>query len=197
MGRAQTFDTSEVVRAARTVFWQNGFEGASLPLLEQATGLGRSSIYHAFESKRGLFDAAVESYLDEVIRPRLRPLQQDRVAPAAVSDYLAGLRGELRNQGSLPMQSGCLLINAATAPIGQDDAVAQRVNDYRAELRAALGNGIAAQLPHLGRRELNRLAGACTGLVITAFALVRVDPDAAVGSLDTALALIDAAASDA
>lgn len=193
MGRAQAFDTSEVVRSARSVFWQHGFEGASLPLLEQATGLGRSSIYHAFDSKRGLFDAAVDSYLDEVIRPRLRPLQRQQVAPAAIDEYLLGLKAALRTPGSLPTMSGCLLVNAATAPIGQDDAVAQRVSDYRRELRAALGTGIAARLPQLGRRELNRLAGACTALVISAFALVRVDPDAAAGSLDTALALIDAA----
>lgn len=110
-----------------------------------------------------------------------------------MGEYVVGLQTALRTPGSLPMLSGCLLINAATAPIGQDDAVAQRVADYRRELRAALGNGIAARLPQLGRRELNRLAGACTALVITALTLVRVDPDAAVGSLDTALALIDAA----
>ena len=69
------------MRAARTVFWEHGFEAASLPALERATGLNRSSIYHGFGSKRGLFDAAVASYLDEVVRPRLRPLVQDDVAP--------------------------------------------------------------------------------------------------------------------
>ncbi|GAB3998060.1 hypothetical protein GCM10029992_22820 [Glycomyces albus] len=52
MGRVQTFDTAEVVRAARTVFWQHGYEDASIPALEAATGLRRSSIYHAFGSKR-------------------------------------------------------------------------------------------------------------------------------------------------
>ncbi|MDD0859753.1 TetR/AcrR family transcriptional regulator [Arthrobacter alpinus] len=48
--------------------------GGFLPDLERATGLSRSSIYHAFGSKRGLFDAAVASYLSEIIRPRLQPL---------------------------------------------------------------------------------------------------------------------------
>ena len=76
MGRNRTFDTQEAVRAARSVFWSNGFGGASLPDLEQATGLNRSSLYHAFGSKRGLFDAAVDSYLEEVIRPRLRILTE-------------------------------------------------------------------------------------------------------------------------
>ena len=48
MGRTQTFDTNEVVRAARAVFWEHGYESAALPELEKATGLSRSSIYHAF-----------------------------------------------------------------------------------------------------------------------------------------------------
>ncbi|HOZ57111.1 MAG TPA: helix-turn-helix domain-containing protein, partial [Nakamurella multipartita] len=69
MGRTKTFDPGEVVRAARAVFWTRGFESASLPELQEATGLSVSSIYHSFGSKRGLFDAAVASYLDEVARP--------------------------------------------------------------------------------------------------------------------------------
>lgn len=38
MSRTQTFDTAEAVRAARAVFWEQGFEGAALPELERATG---------------------------------------------------------------------------------------------------------------------------------------------------------------
>lgn len=102
MGRTQAFDTTEVIRAARDVFWEQGFEGAPLPELERATGLSRSSIYHAFGSKRGLFDAAVESYLDEVIRPRLAPLKAADVAAGALETYLTGLRAALLNAGSLP-----------------------------------------------------------------------------------------------
>ncbi|MCU1404441.1 MAG: TetR family transcriptional regulator, partial [Glaciihabitans sp.] len=84
MGRVQTFVAADVVRAARTVFWEHGYEGASLPDLETATGLSRSSIYNTFASKRGLFDAAVQSYLDEIIHPRLRPLQAETVGADAV-----------------------------------------------------------------------------------------------------------------
>jgi len=64
MGRTRTFDEDAVVRAARDVFWQHGYAEASVPDLEAATGLGRSSLYHSFGSKRELFDAAIESYLD-------------------------------------------------------------------------------------------------------------------------------------
>lgn len=193
MGRTQTFDTDQVVRAAREVFWARGYEEAALPELERATGLSRSSIYHAFGSKRGLFGAAVDSYLDEVIRPRLAPLTSPPVPPEALAHYLDGLRAALLRAGTLPATSGCLLVNSAGAPIGHDDEVARAISGYRAELRAAIGNGVRAALPDRVPAAQDTLADACTGLVVAAFALVRVAPAEAVRALDTAGALLAAA----
>jgi AcrR family transcriptional regulator len=191
MGRPQTFDTTEVVRAARAVFWENGYEDASLPTLEAATGLHRSSLYHAFGSKRGLFDAAVSSYLDEVIRPRLRPLLTPQVAPRAVVDYLRGLRDALARPDSPAARSGCLLVNAAGAPIARDRAVADVVAGYRGELHAALRAGIAAHLPGLGPAEHDTRATVVTALVLAAMTLVRIDPAQAGVTLDAAIELLD------
>ena len=88
----------------------------------------------------------MQSYLDEVIRPRLRPLQLDEVAPDAITEYLDGL-----------------------------------------------GQGIDARLPEVPDRERARLADVVTGLVVAAFAVVRVAPDAAAGNLATAGGLIEQA----
>ncbi|MGW9021197.1 TetR/AcrR family transcriptional regulator [Leucobacter chromiiresistens] len=193
MARTAGFDRRAVVRAAMDVFWSVGYEGAAISDLEQATGLRRSSIYNSFGSKRGLFDAAVEQYLDTVIRPRVRPLHDDDVAPDAVVVYLEGLRAALADPASHSARSGCLLINTAGSPIGHDAAVAATVAAYRSELRAALGRGVAARLPHLDQRDADRLADACTGQVIAALALARIDGASAVAAIDTALALIRAA----
>lgn len=191
MGRSQQFDTAEVVRAARDVFWVNGYEASSLPALEAATGLKRSSIYHAFGSKHGLFEAVIESYLNEVIRPRLTPLAGPVVESNALEGYLTGLRAALLRPGTTAVSSGCLLVNAAGAPISQDTMVATVIADYRTELRAALARGVAASLPGSTTTEVEVLADVCTGLVVAAMALVRVTPEAAVASLDAALALIE------
>ena len=190
MGRTQTFDTDEVVRSARAVFWKHGYEAASVPALEAATGLRRSSIYHAFGSKRGLFDAAVESYLDEIVRPRLAPLT-GTPAPDALFDYLWGLREALERAGSVIAANGCLLINAAGADIADDAAVRETIADYRAELAAAIGNGVRFQCPHL--EDPQRLTDTVTALVVAAYALARVDTPSAVHSLDAALDLIERA----
>lgn len=189
MGRIQEFDTTEVVRAARGIFWQRGYESASLPDLERATGIGRSSLYHAFGSKRGLFDAAVQSYLDEVVRPRLRPLTGSTITPDAVEDYLNGLRSSLTDDTS-PAREGCLLINTAGAPIGRDADVARTIAGYREELRGAVGAGVRASAPALSDARQAALADAVTALVIAALALVRVVPEEAARGLDTAVALV-------
>ena len=192
MGRVQTFDTDEVVRAVRALFWERGFEGVSVPDLETATGVGRSSLYHAFGSKRGLFDAAVRSYLEEVVRPRLRPLTLDPVDPGALPAYLHGVRTVLAEGRAPALRSGCLLLNAATSPIGRDEAVAGAVLGYRAELHTALARGVAAHLPGLLAEEAAQLATLCTATVLSAMVLARVDPAEAARTVDAALALLRA-----
>ena len=143
MGRLQTFDSITVVQSARDVFWDLGYDGASLADLESATGLNRSSLYHAFGSKRGLFDAAVADYRDTVIRPRLRALQTDGAGRADLLFYFDELRDAV---GRLPLDSprrGCLLVNCATGLAAHDEPAREVVEAYRTELAGALRNALA------------------------------------------------------
>lgn len=190
MARTQSFDRDTVVRAARTLFWSVGFESASIPELEGATGLSRSSIYNAFGSKRGLFDAAVGSYLDEVVRPRLRPLSGENVEPGAIIAYLRGLHDAFGNLSSMPATHGCLLVNAAGAPIAQDPKVAQVIADYRAELHDAFARGVQAHAPTLEHGRSARLVDTVTSIVVAAFALARIDPGEAARSVASAIDLV-------
>ncbi|SEF02129.1 DNA-binding transcriptional regulator, AcrR family [Arthrobacter alpinus] len=190
MGRTQAFDTQEVIRSARTVFWEHGYEDASLPDLERATGLSRSSIYHAFGSKRGLFDAALTSYLGEVIRPRLLPLNTADVAPDAIVKYFTGLKEALAQRGTLSADNGCLLLNVAGAPISNEEAVSRTIAGYRQELRTSLLRGVAAHRTELDLAAQEQLATVLSSLVIAAMTLARVDNPQALATLDTALILL-------
>ncbi len=190
MGRTQAFDTQEVIRSARTVFWEHGYEDASLPDLERATGLSRSSIYHAFGSKRGLFDAALTSYLGEVIRPRLLPLNATDVAPDAIMEYFTGLKEALAQRGTLSADNGCLLLNVAGAPISNEEAVSRTIAGYRQELRGSLLRGVAAHRTELDTAAQEQLATVLSSLVIAAMTLARVDNPQALITLDTALILL-------
>ena len=141
MGRQQVFDTVHAVEAARDLFWQLGYEAVSLTDLERATGLNRSSIYNAFGSKRGLFDVAVENYLETIIRPRIAPLLDSSNSPSAATDALIRYFTALAETvAALPADSprqGCLLVTAAPGIAGHDETVRQVVADYHSELVGA------------------------------------------------------------
>ena len=64
MARKRNFDEDEVLDRAMDVFWRSGYEGSSLAELTSAMGLSAPSIYGAFHSKRGLFDAVLDRYAD-------------------------------------------------------------------------------------------------------------------------------------
>lgn len=193
MGRSQSFDTTTVVQAARDVFWDQGLDGASLPDLERATGLNRSSLYHAFGSKRGLFDAAVDDYLDTVIRPRLRPLVETGQGSAtppeagrAVVTYFDRLASAV---GQLPAGSprlGCLLVGCATGAAGHDEALRAAVDAYRGELTDALVGALRAADPALADDAVEQRARLLLSLQLSALALARVNQDEAVAMLRAA-----------
>ena len=188
MSRTAAFDREAAIRAARDVFWRDGYAETALPTLEKATGLNRSSIYNSFGSKRGLFDAAVDNYLDEVVRPRLRPLHADVVAANALNDYLTGLSRAFENLDPAP---GCLLVNASGSSLVHDAEVSRVITDYLEELRGAVARGVNAALPELEPLEAQRRVDAIAGLIISAFTLVRLHPESAIQTLDTARALIE------
>ena len=106
-------------------------------------------------------------------------------------DYLRGLHDALTRPGSPAARNGCLLVNAAGAPIARDRAVADVVADYRSELHAALRAGIAAHLPGLGPAEQDTRATVVTALVLAAMTLVRIDPVQAGATLDAAIELLE------
>lgn len=190
MGRTRAFAEVDVVRSARGVFWNRGYEETSLPDLEAATGLNRSSIYHSFGSKRGLFDAAVESYLDDVVRPRLEPLRADEVDPGALEVYLRGLRHAMVDEDTALAKNGCLLLNATGSSLGHEAGLAAVVTAYTTDLRDAVASGVAARRADLEPEGRELVTTTCTGLVFAAMAIVRVDRLAAAALLDAALAAV-------
>jgi AcrR family transcriptional regulator len=108
MGRTREFDEEAVLTGAMHIFRKQGYQGASIRDLEEATGLKGGSIYHSFGDKAGLFDAAFGHYHRIVLEGRIA-----RYAPPGSG--LQGLRQLFLSllhepdDGSL----GCLITNTA------------------------------------------------------------------------------------
>ncbi|MCG2803751.1 MAG: TetR/AcrR family transcriptional regulator [Cellulomonas sp.] len=186
MGRPPGFEVAEVIRAARDVFWDRGLDGSSLPDLEHATGLSRSSIYHAFGSKRGLFDAAVQDYLDTVVRPRLAVLTDEPVGPDAVRTYFRTLAQAVATLPDDSPRRGCLLLTCATTA-AHDPALAEVVEDYRAELTGSFARALSARYPAASLARLARRARQLTSLTVAGLVLAKVNRDEAVATLRAGL----------
>ena len=186
MGRLQTFDSTTVVQSARDVFWDLGYDGASLADLEAATGVNRSSLYHAFGSKRGLFDAAVADYRDTVISPRLRGLQADGAGRRELLAYFDELREAV---AALPLDSprrGCLLVNCATGLATHDEPAREVVEAYRTELAAALRNALAGGPAENTAQNTDERVRTLASLSMSAMLLARVNAAESAALLSTA-----------
>ncbi len=102
-------------------FWDAGYEGTSTQDLCVATGLGRSSIYNTFESKRDLYERALRRYMDDKNARTFAILD----GPGSVKDRIRSLLwSAVEPPDDEPL--GCLVVNA-TVEMGQRDSEVSRL----------------------------------------------------------------------
>ena len=58
----------QILDGARTVFARHGYEGATVAMLEEETGLSRGAIFNYFPSKRAIFYALAQEDLERALR---------------------------------------------------------------------------------------------------------------------------------
>jgi TetR/AcrR family transcriptional regulator, transcriptional repressor for nem operon len=129
MPRAKAFDPSDALDRAVELFWQRGYEGASMTLLLQAMQISRQSLYDTFGDKHKLFLAALDRY-----RSNLH-VELDRLMATHESGR-AGIRAVFDMVGrevlDRPEHRSCMMANAALELGQHDDAVRGRVAGHLA-----------------------------------------------------------------
>ncbi|HEY0629391.1 MAG TPA: TetR/AcrR family transcriptional regulator [Sphingomicrobium sp.] len=109
-GRPREFCVDHALAQALRVFWEKGYEGASLTDLTEAMGITRPSLYAAFGNKESLFRKALDLYEHEKMSYIADAL--DKPTAREVAETM--LRGALANvTGEGP--HGCLRVIASVA----------------------------------------------------------------------------------
>ncbi|MHA7959627.1 TetR/AcrR family transcriptional regulator [Streptomyces sp. L500] len=129
MARPRKFDEERAVDAALEAFWTAGYEATSTQDLCEATGLGRSSIYNTFHSKRDLFLRTLALYMRRKSDQLAALLEEDVPAREKVRALLDNVLAE--EAGADGGGRGCLYVNTAVELASRDPEVAHELErDY-------------------------------------------------------------------
>ena len=138
-GRPLSFDRDAALETAMHVFWERGYEAASIADLTSAMGITPPSLYTAFGDKEQLFLEAIERYALGYGSAGARALNEEPTARGAIERWLLEAANEL-TQPCHP--KGCMVVMAAT----NCSAAAERVQDAlllrRTEAIASVGRRI-------------------------------------------------------
>ncbi|HZZ91903.1 MAG TPA: TetR/AcrR family transcriptional regulator [Usitatibacter sp.] len=125
-----------------TVFWQKGYEAASLQDLTEAMGISPPSLYAAFGDKEGLFVAAVKRY-----HAQAKAMGTGCQEAATARDSVEGLLTLAANFFTDPQHPrGCFSVMAMTTAASTSERVQQILCEERAaakeRLRGRIQRGI-------------------------------------------------------
>ncbi len=164
-------ERADVLPALGEVFREHGFEGASLALIGERTGLGKGSLYHFFPGgKEEMAEAVLQEIDSWFAREVFAPLRTGKDARAAISAMLASVGAYFRSGRRV-----CLVGVFALGDVR--DRFAARVDGYFGAWQEAL----TAALVRLGHKKKTATAlseesvAAIQGALVLARA--RHDPD--------------------
>jgi len=92
MSREKQFSEAQVLESVSDLFASHGYQGTSLAMLLDATGLGKQSLYNSFGDKRALYLKSIECAAARyaAVRDRMQAAADGRAGVVAFFDHLIG-----------------------------------------------------------------------------------------------------------
>ncbi|HUY04084.1 MAG TPA: TetR/AcrR family transcriptional regulator [Rhodocyclaceae bacterium] len=139
MARPAEFERDDVLEKAMQAFWIQGYHATSMADLSAATELGPGSIYAAFQSKEGLFLAALDHYGARSVANIEQALSKSESPLEAIRDYF----GNLVKEAVKPQaQRSCFLVNTVLELARGNAGVQRRVNCHLARIETLFRNAL-------------------------------------------------------
>lgn len=138
-GRPLSFDRDAALEQAMHVFWERGYEAASIADLTAAMGITPPSLYTAFGDKEQLFLEAIERYALGPGSAGPRALAEESTARGAIQRWLHEAAEELTRPCH---PKGCMVVMATT----NCSVAAERVQTALAKRRAGAMAALKARI---------------------------------------------------
>lgn len=135
----KSFDEDAALEQAMEVFWEKGYEPASIANLLEGTGLNRGSLYNAFGGKQQLFVKALLKYDRDHRKPMLAKLEAMDNPKQAIVDLFDIIVAETVED---PDHKGCFLINTVSEIAKKDSEVNEIVRNGVREFEAFIRRSI-------------------------------------------------------
>jgi len=134
MARSREFEPEEALDKAMHAFWRKGYFDTSIRDLIEATGVNYYGLYDAFDSKHGLFLAALDHYRKTVTAEIVEILRQPGPIQKSLNDTLEGV---LKLMKTADGRVGCLMCNTAVELTSHDTDAAEKVRNHAKLLQSS------------------------------------------------------------
>ena len=129
-------ERSDVIPVLAEIFREHGFEGASLSLIGQRTGLGKGSLYHFFPGGKEEMATAVLNEIDTWFELNIyHPLRENDDPSAAIRTMCRGVMDYFHSGRRVCLVGAFALDNVR-------DRFASEINDYFAVWRTSLSTAL-------------------------------------------------------
>ncbi|MDA8587212.1 TetR/AcrR family transcriptional regulator [Rhodobacteraceae bacterium] len=153
MARPREFDTDDALMDAMNVFWEHGYDAASLPELLTGMGLTRGSLYKAFTDKKNLFLEVLNRYEIEAVDTAVALLTTE---PADGAERIEALFQSVVEAVQYGDQRGCLLCSAAAGPAAVDQDISGIVQLQLNKMSEAFYVALTQSVAHANASEQDR-----------------------------------------
>jgi AcrR family transcriptional regulator len=136
MGRPRNFEVEDALENAMLVFWEKGYDGASLTDLTEAMNMSRPSMYSIFGNKEELFYKALDRYAKGPAT-FWREVMDEPTAREVIERLMYSVADSVTEPGK---PTGCLTVQAALACSKTSQSIHQVLNTQRAKTTSILEN---------------------------------------------------------
>jgi len=126
-GRPRVFDMDEALDKALAIFWERGYEGASLAELTETLGINKPSLYAAFGNKEELFKKSLSKYTSGPVA-FVKDVINEPTAFKVAERFLFNAAEFLT---STDHPKGCMIVQAALSSGESSDMVKGLLIQYR------------------------------------------------------------------